>query len=88
LCKSVAKLIEAVTKAMMACWNARAADPQMIIQHGKQWPVVEPTEAMWNFPGYGNPVTPAEGAISLHPSGKRRWQAARVMDDRRNDWYK
>jgi hypothetical protein len=85
LCKSVAKLIEAVTKAMMACWNARAADPQMIIQHGKQWPVVEPTEAMWNFPGYGNPVTPAEGAISLHPSGKRRWQAARVMDDRRND---
>jgi hypothetical protein len=88
LCESVAKLVKAVTKAMVVRWNARAADPQMIIQHGKQWRVVEPTGAAWKFPGYGNPVTPAGGAIFLHPSEARRWQAARVLDDRRNDWYK
>jgi hypothetical protein len=88
LCESVAKLIEAVTKAMVVCWNARAAEPQMIIQHGKQWPIVEPTGPIWNFPGYGTPVTPAGRELKLHPSEARRWQAARVLDDRRNDWYK
>jgi hypothetical protein len=27
LCDSMAKLVEAVAKAMVVCWNARAADP-------------------------------------------------------------
>jgi hypothetical protein len=35
----------------------------MIIQHGRQWRVVEPTGAMSNFPGYGAPVTLASDAM-------------------------
>jgi hypothetical protein len=87
LCESVAKLVEAVARAMVVCWNARTADPQMIVQHGRQWRGVEPTEAMSNFPGYGAPVTLAGGTIRLHPNDGRRWQSAGAMDDRRQDWY-
>ncbi|MGV0675841.1 hypothetical protein ABQE62_06550 [Mycolicibacterium fortuitum] len=87
LCESMAKFVEAVTKAMVACWNARAADPAMIVQHGRQWRVIEPTEAMSNFPGYGNPVVPVGTAMMINPLSGRRWQAARVMDERRQDWY-
>ena len=68
LCESVAQLVEAITHTMVVCWDARTADPTMIVQHGRQWPVVEPTEAMWNFPGYA-PITLAPGSmISGHPT--------------------
>ena len=87
-CESVEELVEAVTKAMVVCWNARTADPQMIVQHSRQWPVVEPTEAMWSFPGYGTPIAVAAGStVKMHPNDARRWRTARAMDDRRQDWY-
>jgi hypothetical protein len=88
LCESMSAFIEAITKVMVACWDDRKADPQMIIQHGRQWRVVEPTGAMSNFPGYGAPVTLASDAMMrMSALDTRRWQAARAMDDRRRDWY-
>ncbi len=88
LCESMSKFIEAMTSAMVACWNDRKADPQMIIQDGKQWLVVEPTEPMSTFAGYGTPVTFVQDSVmKLHPLDARRWEAARAMDNRRQDWY-
>lgn len=87
LCRSVTNFVEALTKAMVTCWDGRISDPMMIIQHGKQWPVVEPTSAL-NFTGYGNPITLTQGQMmGLNPLDARRWEAARVFDDRRQDWY-
>lgn len=87
LCGSVANLVAALTKTMVACWDNRTSDPMMIIQHGKQWPVVEPTSAL-NFSGYGNPVILAKNPVmAVNPLDARRWEAARVLDDRRKDWY-
>jgi hypothetical protein len=88
LCESVSKFVEAVTKAMVACWDDRKADPAMIVQHGRQWRVIEPTGAMSSFPGYGAPVTVAiDSLMRMSPLDTRRWEAARTMDDRRQDWY-
>lgn len=86
LCESTAKLVEAMITAMTRCWDNRKANPQMIVQHGRQWQMVEPTEPMWNFPGYGA-ITPKGTRMSMNPSDVRRWTAGRVMDDRRQDWY-
>lgn len=88
ICESTAALIEAMLGAMMTCWTARQANPQMIVQHGRQWRMVEPTETMWNFPGYGA-ITPraTQTQMAMNPSDARRWTAGRVMDDRRKDWY-
>ena len=86
LCESTAKLVETMVGEMTTCWVARQANPQMIVQHGRQWRMVEPTEPMWNFAGYGA-ITPDATQMMLHPSAARRWKAGRVMDDRRRDWY-
>jgi hypothetical protein len=86
LCESTAKLIEVMIGAMTTCWAARQANPQMIVQHGRQWRMVEPAEPIWNFPGYGA-ITPRATQMALNPSDARRWKAGRVMDDRRRDWY-
>jgi len=90
LCHSMGEFVQTVAVAMVVCWDARAADPAMIVQHGKQWRVVEPTEETSNFPGYGKPVTPKATKnkfMMVSPEGGRRWEAGRVMDDRRSDWY-
>lgn len=88
LCESVTALVVAVTNAMDSCCNARAADPQMIVVTAKQWEVVEPTEPMSNFPGYGEPVTiTASETGAMNTLDGRRLEAARVMDKRRADWY-
>jgi len=42
---------------------------------------------MSNFPGYGAPVTVVSKNIALHPLDAKRWEAARVVDKRRQDWY-
>lgn len=88
LCRSLTTLVEAFAKSMVACWHARTSDPQMIVQHGKQWPQVEPTDTLWNFPGYGPVTISPKSALVTHPGGARRWASARAMDDRRQDWYK
>jgi hypothetical protein len=87
LCESTSKLIEAVTASMATCWATRQANPQMIVQHGRQWRMVEPTEPMSNFPGYGKPIVPGTKEMRLSPPDARRWESARVLDDRRKDWY-
>jgi hypothetical protein len=58
LCESTAKLVEAITTATATCWADRQTNPQMIVQHGRQWQLVEPTDPMWTFPGYGA-ITPS-----------------------------
>lgn len=87
LCESTAKLIKSMTDAMTTCWSARQANPQMIVQHGRQWRLVEPTEPMSRFPGYGPTITPAGDYMRMHPQNAKRWEAARVTNDRRKDWY-
>ncbi|OBB95924.1 hypothetical protein [Mycobacterium sp. 852002-40037_SCH5390672] len=87
LCESVATLVGELTKAIVTCWDARAANPQLIAQPDKQWQVVEPAESIWNFPGYGTPVVIRPGVLRLSPPDGKRWTAARVMDDRRSAWY-
>jgi hypothetical protein len=87
LCESTTKLVEAVTDAMVTCWSARKADPPMIVQHGKQWRTVEPQEQLSKFPGYGDDVVITTRQMMMHPLEGDRWQAARVTDDRRRDWY-
>lgn len=86
LCESVTAMIATSVSAMTTCWEARKADPTMIVQHGKQWRLVDPSDDMSDFPGYGT-ITPDSKDIRLNTMDARRWEAARVMDDRRQDWY-
>jgi hypothetical protein len=62
------------------------AEGVRLVQHGRQWRMVEPTDPMWNFPGYGAISTQMTN-MRMNPADARRWKAGRVMDDRRNDWY-
>ena len=88
LCESTAKLVEKLVQSMATCWNARKANPAMIIQHGSQWPVVEPTQPVSEFPGYGGaPLAITGDKLMLNPLDAQRWTAARIIDDRRADWY-
>ncbi len=86
LCESTAKFVETMINAMTTCWASRQANPQAIVQHGSQWRMVEPIETLSNFPGYGA-IVPDGKNLVLNPSDGRRWKAARVLDDRRSDWY-
>jgi hypothetical protein len=88
LCGSTAQLVESLTNAMMTCWAARKADPQMIVQQGRQWPKVDPDEPLSQFTGYGDSVSMDSRQIRLSPVDTKRWLAARVHDDRRRDWYR
>lgn len=87
LCESMGKFVEAVVAAMGACWAERRADPSLIVQHGRQWRLRDPSESMSNFPGYGLAVVPDARQLRISPSSGRRWAAGRVLDDRRADWY-
>jgi hypothetical protein len=87
LVDSTTQLVAAIAQTMDTCWTVRMADPQMIVQHGRQWQEVEPPGAMSNFPGYGTPITIASKNVVLNPLDAQRWQAARVLDDRRGEWY-
>lgn len=86
LCESTATMIKSILDAMNKCWADRQANPAMIVQHGRQWRMVEPTETMWDFPGYGA-IKPKASTMAMNPSDARRWVAGRVLDDRRGDWY-
>jgi hypothetical protein len=90
LCESVSKFVVALTDAMTTCWAARKADPALIVQHGSQWRSVQPTEPVSLFDGYGiEDVTPfLQQADMLAGRDATRWQAARVLDDRRADWFR
>ena len=52
LCESTVALTAALADAMATCWAARRADPQLIVEHGRQWRKVDPDEPMSGFPGY------------------------------------
>lgn len=87
LCDSTTDIIEALVSSMTTCWNARRAAPSMIVQHGAQWPVIEPTQPTIAFAGYGSPLMLAGDKFVMNPLDWKRWTAARVTDDRRSDWY-
>ncbi|ART74393.1 hypothetical protein BTO20_37890 (plasmid) [Mycobacterium dioxanotrophicus] len=89
LVTSLNDLLEAIVAALANCWNARAGNPQMIVQSDKQWKDIKPSAGdASNFAGYGSAMTAAAaGAILQNPLDAKRWQSARVMDDRRQDWY-
>lgn len=87
LVESTTQLVAAISQTMDTCWTARVGDPQMIVQHGRQWQDVEPPGGMSNFPGYGTPITVVSKNMTMNPLDAQRWSAARVMDDRRADWY-
>lgn len=84
---STTQLVAALAQIMDYCWTASMADPQMIVQHGRQWQQVEPPGTMSGFRGYGNPVTITSTNMAIHPLDGQRREAARIMDDRRGDWY-
>jgi len=85
---SLNDLLKTIVAALESCWNARAGNPQMIVQSDKQWKDIEPpTEDASNFAGYGSVMTAAAGAIQQNPLDAKRWQSARVTDGRRQDWY-
>jgi hypothetical protein len=90
LCKSVSQFVVALTDAMTTCWSARKANPALIVQHGSQWRNVRPTEPVSLFDGYGQEdVSPfLQQSDMLVSSDRIRWPAARVLDDRRADWFK
>lgn len=88
LCDSTTKMIEAVVQEMVTCWDARRANPEAIVQHGAQWPTVEPSQSAPAFPGYGPPLSISGKQLVLHPLDARRWEAARASDDRVADWYR
>jgi hypothetical protein len=89
LCESVSKFVRALTDAMTTCWTARKANPALIVQPDSQWPNIEPTEPVSFFDGHGEDVSPfLQQADTLAGRDATRWQAARVMDDRRADWFK
>ncbi len=87
LCDSSVKLVAALVDSMKTCWSARQVDPSIIVQHGGQWPAVEPTQPVFAFEGYGGtlPITGQE--MLFNPLDVQRWMAARAMDDRRAEWY-
>lgn len=87
LCDSTTKLVEALVLSMTSCWNARKAVPSMIVQHGAQWPVIEPPQPTIAFAGYGSPLKFAGDMLVMNPLDRRRWTAARITDDRRAEWY-
>lgn len=87
LCTSMNSYAAAIIQAALECWNARKAEPGIIIQHAVQWQSPEPAEPPSNFPGYGDDIRLADESIVVtHPSEARRWQAARVFDARRHEW--
>jgi hypothetical protein len=88
LCVSTTKLVTALTETMTVCWDARRSNPAMIIQQGRQWPTVQPTKMMLNFPGYGKALDVKGDTIVTNDADGLRWTATRLTDDRRQDWYK
>ena len=88
LCDSTAQLVESLTDAMMACWEARKANPTMIVQQGRLWRKVDPQEPLSQFPGYGDAVSFDSRWIGMSPVETKRMLAARISDDRRRDWYR
>jgi hypothetical protein len=89
LCESTSKFVVALTDAMRTCWAARKANPALIVQHGSQWRSIQPTEPVSLFDGYGtDDVSPfLQQADVMATRDGTRWQAARVLDDRRRDWF-
>jgi hypothetical protein len=87
LCDSTTKLVEALVLSMVTCWNARKANSAMIVQHGTQWPVIEPTQGISAFPGYGANLQPSGDKLVMNPLDAQRWTAARAADARLADWY-
>ncbi|WP_155957152.1 hypothetical protein [Rhodococcus sp. UNC23MFCrub1.1] len=88
LCDSVARFLEQLTNAMTTCWDERQAMPTLIVQHGRQWKAIEPADGGSKFPGYDTVELMKRSNMLIHPSTSRRWQAGRVMDDRRADWQR
>jgi len=74
---------------MRACWLARKENPGLIVQHGTQWPNIQPVEPISLFDGYGtDDVSPfLQRADMMANRDGRRWPAARVLDDRAADWF-
>jgi hypothetical protein len=89
LCESMAAFVFALTEGMTSCWEARRTQPALIVQHGSQWTTVEPTDAVSPFDGFGEDLSPhLKKADALATHDGARWSAARVVDDRRDDWTK
>jgi hypothetical protein len=88
LCSSMTSYASAIMNGVVECWNARKADPTLIIQNASQWQSPEPADPPSNFPGYGEDIQFVDQAdtVVTHPSEARLWQAARVFDGRRHEW--
>jgi hypothetical protein len=89
MCDSMAKFVAAITADMTACWQTRRANPGMVIQRGRQWPVIQPPGPPSVFAGYDQDIDLAGfsgGALMLNPNDAKRFSAARAMDDRSDEW--
>ncbi|WP_431818620.1 hypothetical protein [Gordonia jacobaea] len=87
LCESMTSFVTAVVGALTHCWDERRSHPEWLVQHAAQWPLALPRSTSAEFTGYGTePRVHADTMAAAHPSGTRRWAAARIMDDRWRDW--
>jgi hypothetical protein len=88
LCDSMNSYVSAIMSEVLECWNARKANPALIVQNASQWQSPRPVEPPSNFSGYGdaNQLPDKTNTVVTHPREARRWQAARVFDERRHEW--
>ena len=58
LLESLCSLIATFVDAMNGCWDARAAEPTALIQHGTQWPAMhlKGTTSPFDATTYGDPI--------------------------------
>ena len=89
LCESVGAMTAAIADELTFCWSERTEEPGAFVQHAMQWPATAPGQTRASrFVGYADEpnfiVNP--DAIMIHPMLARRWEAARIPDDRWHEW--
>lgn len=90
LCKSVTRFVADLAKAMTECWDARQRAPELIVQHGRLWPDLEPATSRLRFRGYsgGGTIRLIKGSkLRLNEKDGIRFRAARILDTDRNRWF-
>ncbi len=86
LLDSTTSLLEATARDLFKLWRWRKQNPTALPQRKEQWE--EPSKAATAFNGYAPGTHPldASAAMVLHPTLKRRFGAASLLDPDRANW--
>ena len=86
LLDSTTSLLEATARDLFKLWRWRKQNPTALLQPKEQWE--EPSKAATAFNGYAPGTHPldASAAMVLHPTLKRRFGAASLLDPDRANW--